>query len=898
MTERPDAKSDVPDAELFALGPKGDEIEALALSTVDNPLGDRSFGAFGPAVVVEALPSPAALLRLRLPEPMSVGIAPDSVRLFLLAGGDRPEPIWASGYTAGVGLAWGLIRQPGTYVAIGLPRDQLLSEALRQIAVDRRLGTDLSELSDARRRSKASISSLLDGPPEDVTELRRFLTSLELETGVEQPQPWVMEQFTGGHLIAFRLPGALSLEEFRRKAASLEITENGLPEEELFFPPDAISAAAPPWSLAADRLDWDGVDPIRLDRIESILGRLSSFDWLRPFPWPWLRSKNWWMHQHDQRHTGHASGASDITRTTVNRMRLQRMLAVDGPVISKPAIVDGSIYIGSGRQGGSGGTLYKFDLATGTKQGEYPTSGSAFYGWFNGIGGTPAVAGGRVYFTGVHGKVYCLDTATMSPVAPYPAPIWETDLDVPSVAQNQPVSQPNADCWSGPLVVGNRVYVGCGEGEDANTYGFIYCLDATSGRVNWLFCTAKFSGAGNNAPNVIPTAVAASWASAAGFTVAPNPAESGSAVWSSCAYDSVLDRIYVGTGNSQYDFGAPGLGTALPDQLYGSGLIALDAATGAFRGFFQPAPDDSYWPGDYDIDVPGAPTVINRGADRVVAFGSKNGSLFLLDPQTLAPVARRQLLPRTGGTGVPGNRGNGVASIVPTGGSGENSYGVFGTPAVHFGRQRLFVGLGGYNGMALDAGAGGIDATRTPFVRAVDWNTLLDAWPTAVGADGISRYTIARPPLYLSREVGLSSPAVVNDVVFVSTDKAAMYALDVDTGLCLWSAPGLPSTGSKFALGPAIYGNYVVVGAGSNVYVYRLWSRFWPPVFPRPPIYEIVRYPWPPVPPPPPDPWRVSDVGPLGDRGTLTPQFVLLLTFGVAVVAAVLIIGLAALVIR
>ena len=50
----------------------------------------------------------------------------------------------------------------------------------------------------------------------------------------------------------------------------------------------------------------------------------------------------------------------------------------------------------------------------------------------------------------------------------------------------------------------------------------------------------------------------------------------------SCAYDSVLNRIYVGTSNSQYPH------TAQPDELYGSGLLSLDAGTGQFRGFFQP----------------------------------------------------------------------------------------------------------------------------------------------------------------------------------------------------------------------------------------------------------------------------------------------------------------------
>ncbi len=84
--------------------------------------------------------------------------------------------------------------------------------------------------------------------------------------------------------------------------------------------------------------------------------------------------------------------------------------------------------------------------------------------------------------------------------------------------------------------------------------------------------------------------------------------------------------------------------------------------------------------------------------------------------------------------------------------------------------------------------------------------------------------------MYRTREVGLSSPAVVNDVVFVSTGvtpyetpplQAGLYALAADTGLCLWSAGDLPS--NVWCLGPAVSGDYVVVGAGSQINIYTLW---------------------------------------------------------------------------
>jgi outer membrane protein assembly factor BamB len=206
-----------------------------------------------------------------------------------------------------------------------------------------------------------------------------------------------------------------------------------------------------------------------------------------------------------------------------------------------------------------------------------------------------------------------------------------------------------------------------------------------------------------------------------------------------------------------------------------------------------------------------------------VTFGSKNGSFFLLDPRTLKVLdggaRRRQLLPRAGGSGLPDDRGTAVstvAAIRPP--FFENEWGIYATPAVHSGLGRLYIGLGGRGQIT--------DQDKTPFIRALNWDTLEDAWPTRIGADNVSRYTTASPPLYTSSEVGLSSPAVVNDVVFMSTNKAALYAFDGATGLCLWTASDLP-TGQfaiRFALGPAIYSNYVVMGAGRSVYIYKLPS--------------------------------------------------------------------------
>jgi outer membrane protein assembly factor BamB len=844
--------------------PRGVDSEPYLLPSVSNqrieghlnarrratPQRNATLGDIGMAAEVDGPDSfEEAILVQPFDRAAISGIDPATLRMFRWdPDEDRLRPLWSSGGNVQLGRMWGRLRQPGVYVPIGLPRDRLLFEALRAVAVERRVRGSRDTAED-RSIVEARLRPLLELPDEAFDELRAFLTRIEIQDSVGSISFDEVEFGTGGHPIGFRLPGGLGRDEFRGRLRDLEVRPGGLPEEELFFPPYVPRNGEPPWNRSGAHGAWRGADFTALHGAHGFWKHI-DIDLLQDLL-PWLFDPDWWMYGHDARHTGKATGASDIDSITVSGLYKHAEVAVDGPVVSQPAVVDGKVYIGSGKQGGTGGTLYRIDLATGAIERSLPTSGTAFYSWVSGIGGTPAVTGGRVYFTGVHGTVYCVDALTF-------ATIWSVSLKTADLAHNQPLNNPNSDSWSGPLVVGDRVYVGCGEGESAPTYGFVFCLDADSGNVDWCFCTCKFAGAVDNQPNQLPMAVAAPWASSHGFAVLPNPPETGCSVWSSCAYDHVNGAIYVGTGNSQYPH------TAQPDEAYGSGLLSLDAVTGAFRGFFQPSVDDSYWPGDVDIDVPGGPTVYTVDGRRVVAFGSKAGSAFVLDAANInTVVARRQLLPRVGGSGLPGDRGTGIGAVVPTGGSGENSYGVFGTPAVHRGRRLLFVGLGGYNGMALETGGG--DPTRTPFLRALHWDDLRDAWPSAVGPDNVSRYTNTRPPMYTSREVGLSSPAVVADVVFVGTspppfssDRANLYALAVQDGHCLWSAGGLAA--GSFCLGPAVYRNYVVVAAGDRVYIYRLGPRW---RFPLP--WDVVKpWPWQQWPPPEPRPAPVP-VPPLPD---------------------------------
>lgn len=524
-------------------------------------------------------------------------------------------------------------------------------------------------------------------------------------------------------------------------------------------------------------------------------------------------SNDWWMYHGDERHSGNAAGQSAITSASVHRLVSLHKIVLNDPIISVPAIVQGKTYVGT-KSPKSGGTLYKIDVASGVINGTFAVPFAGGGVWDSGIGATPAVVNGRVYFSSLDGKIYCVDATTLKQ-------IWVTDLRNPDLAHNQPMSRPTAACWTSPLVVNGKVYVGSGLGEDDTVvFGFVYCLDAATGKVIWLFCTNRFSAAAENSPNVLPKS-AVSGPVPKGFTHASSdPPAKGASVWSSCAYSQKYNRIYVGTGNPDPD-------GPLPNAHYASGVLSLDANTGVFKGFFQPAPADSYRPDDLDVDIPPSPMLFTQAGREVLAIGSKNGSFFLLDSGTMQCIKRRQLLPRSGGDGFPGDGSKPLHTIdVHTADSSENHWGTYSTAAVHAGQGRLFVGLGGWQ----DVNNPSIDTASTPFLRALDWVTLHDAWPTAIGADGVRRYTIPSQPMYANPgEVALSAPAVVNDVVFVTTNAAAFYAFNVANGQCLWQANdlGTPPRGQPALdyvnMGPAIYGKYVVIGTSAGkLHIYSL----------------------------------------------------------------------------
>ena len=554
------------------------------------------------------------------------------------------------------------------------------------------------------------------------------------------------------------------------------------------------------------------------------------------------------MYHGDPAHTGFVSkDSSSINSSNVTGLKTLFTLQLDGPVLSVPAIVDGFIYVGIANshkaRNQNGGSFYKINIQSGQIEESFTWDIALderdSHG-FTGMGCTPAVGLGRVYFSAFNGKFYCLDQQTLQPV-------WVVDLRHADLSHNQPVTNtagvdqgyPPAAGWSSPVIVGDNVYVSIGEGENPLLYSFVYCLNAMSGVVKWIYCTCKFEAGRDNQPNVLPAELVDRKTLPPGFTVFEGePIVKGCSVWASMAYDAGLNRLFCATGNPQPDSVLPSLG-------YSNGVLSLDAATGSLHGFFQVIPESHYRPSDADVDVGGSPTLfdLNLGPSdnlRVVGIGCKNGGYFILRADTLQLLMWRQMLPYYNeGTQIPTvdpHPFQAAASSTtnpPTNAESnvtvaENFSGTFGTAAIQPDLNILFVGIGGPN---YHSASPGIDFETTPFMRAMDWNTMADAWP--LDGNNPQRHQKSRPPMYTNpAECGLSSPAVVQDVVFCTTTRVSIYALNANDGTLLWQDDLGEQTGGYFGgygycMGPAIWRNYVVAGGlifGRDGGVLRIYS--------------------------------------------------------------------------
>ncbi len=168
-------------------------------------------------------------------------------------------------------------------------------------------------------------------------------------------------------------------------------------------------------------------------------------------------------------HTG-VYDAVGVTKTPKVKWKFQTA----GRLISSPAVVNGTAYIGS-----FDGYLYAVDASSGAAKWKFETQGS--------VSSSPAVAGGLVYFASYDGNFYAVSSATGEKKWSF-----QTEGERRFAAKNingiLPQKETMPDFWdfylSSPVVWEGKVYFGSGDGN-------IYALDAASGGLKWKFKTGN-----------------------------------------------------------------------------------------------------------------------------------------------------------------------------------------------------------------------------------------------------------------------------------------------------------------------------------------------------------------------------------------------------------------------
>lgn len=354
---------------------------------------------------------------------------------------------------------------------------------------------------------------------------------------------------------------------------------------------------------------------------------------------------------------------------------------------------------------------------------------------------------------------------------------------------------------SAPLVVGDKVIVGVAGGE-FGIRGFLDAYDAKTGARIWRFYTIPAPGEPGNE----------TWGSGNAWQTGGVP------TWLTGSFDPTLNLIYWGTGNPGPDF----LGDVRPGRnLYSNSVIALDAATGRLRWYFQFTPHDEH---DWDAaQIPVLADAVFRGVRRsLILWANRNGFYYVLDRATgefllARPFSTQTWALRIDSTGTPIE----APGIAPTVSGNRAAPAVHGatnwwSPSYDSASTTIFVPTMSGSSLFLKGaavrsrdgsfrGSGGVDDPEDP------GKTTIKALNALTGE---VRWEYQFPPRIPAPVMGgvLSTDG---GLVFAG-DQAWFVALDAATGQELWRY----NVGGKIAAAPVTFlsdGHQLVTIAASRL---------------------------------------------------------------------------------
>lgn len=323
--------------------------------------------------------------------------------------------------------------------------------------------------------------------------------------------------------------------------------------------------------------------------------------------WPWNgRSLD------DQRH----SPLAQIDTSNVQRLGLAwefRDFVVRGRthrgMESNPIVIDGVMYLS-----GPWGVAYALDARTGRLLWRYDPQADGQYArsaCCDVVSRGLAVSQGRVYAASLDGYLTALDARTGRP-------LWRVDTFVDR--------HWNYTITGAPYIAGDKVLIG-NAGAEMGARGYVSAYDLSTGRLVWRFWTVP--GDPKRRPDETPDVTLArrTWASDTRWDLG-----GGGAVWDSMAFDPTAGLVYIGVGNGDPHprwLRSPGGG----DNLFICSLVALDAATGRLKWYYQEVPGDSW---DFDATTPMvlAELTLHGRRRSVIMQAAKDGFFYVLDRRT------------------------------------------------------------------------------------------------------------------------------------------------------------------------------------------------------------------------------------------------------------------------
>lgn len=288
------------------------------------------------------------------------------------------------------------------------------------------------------------------------------------------------------------------------------------------------------------------------------------------------------------------SPLDQITRENVKKLKIKWMyqMPTTHMVETTPLVVDGVMYFSEPPS-----NVVAVDAETGRQfwryRRELPSKINTCCGQVNrGV----AVLGDRVFVGTVDAHLVSLDARTGDV-------LWDVEVADYRTGHSITVA---------PLAVKDMIVCGISGGE-YGIRGFLDAYDAKTGRRIWRFWTIPGPGEKGN-----ETWSGDSWKTGGGPT------------WVTGSYDAAQNLIIWGTGNPSPDWNGD---ARLGDNLYTDSAIALDAATGKLKWYFQFVPHDVH-----DWDAVQVPVLVDgewQGRPRkLVYWAHRNAFYYVLDRET------------------------------------------------------------------------------------------------------------------------------------------------------------------------------------------------------------------------------------------------------------------------